>query len=229
MNLNRLTRPKYLVAELHPALRDEVLFDVTNFSTALLNAGISVDSQFPLSTSGESNTFWLGLAALNWGEYDTGTQTLNQIHAWPFVIGKTCRVAAMRWWVSAVGAPGSKFRFGLYARDTTRPAGHFPGPLLYDTGEQAGDTLAGAYTIHSCVSPVTLAGGVYFWSLLQGTSSPTWSRIHPAYLNDLLSNARVAPVSRSAALAYGAFPDTFPTNVAEGGDLPPRIWLMVTA
>lgn len=237
MNLNRLRRPQYLTGKPSSGvLRDEIVVDLTAYSGAMANAGVNAESSVPKSAhpeTGESLTagppYWWGGLSLNAGEYTTSAEPIDLLFAYPFMVGKKCRLRAMKFFMRAQGAAGSVFRFGVY-ESRNDGDGNKPGKLLFDSGELNGDTnyWVDCFRVATCGSGISLAPGVYWWAYLAGVSAPTWSCTHWGYMNDLVNNS---PGSLSplfgwlVPMTYTSLPSDYPSEgLTWGGNQPIHCW-----
>ena len=123
--------------------------------------------------------------------------------------------------VNSAGEAGSKFRLGVYADDGTC----FPGALLLDAGQIAGDSA----TVQGLTVSLSLSPGLYWvGGAVQTvtTTQPTmrivgsWATSVPLVLGTSAPSAGTFAVGFQQSSVTGALPSTFTTAITGTTSLP---------
>jgi hypothetical protein len=178
MNLNRAIRePKFWLKEAHQLIKNGQIADTVGGGSTASSASASAGGVDLFGARPSANavyTPWAAGLVYN-ATLSTGAVELNTLSAYPVVIGKNCKLTAMKVSVSSVGASGSRMKLGLYAASgASSPS--YPGALLAETGEI--DTTATGPLTYTMASAVSLAPGLYFLAYLAGVAAPTVHRLH---------------------------------------------------
>lgn len=143
----------------------------------------------------------------------TTTNTLNFLHATPFISGIGGNLDRLAMECTALGN-GSKIRFGLYT--STNDGNMYPDQLLVDSGEFDCSAATGSTGVKSATVAVTLRPNKVYWvaCLQGGTTSATYRRpvigAQAVMLGDPTALNTDHNVRVAVAQSYGAMPGTFP-------------------
>lgn len=154
---------------------------------------------------------WQLLGATVQGTSSAGVSAIDTIYAFPFVVPSSRRIAELLSEVT-VAAVGGVMRAAIYNDNGGNGVIGYPSTLVSDFGEKS--TAVAAVLVWGGLS-VKLYGGKYYWfAVTYGVATPT-VRIVTNFqticgVNSTISNNR----GISVALAYAAFPSTFPSGAA---------------
>lgn len=147
------------------------------------------------------------------------TPTIGRLLALPFFNGPASIPTTMQMVVTA-GAAGGQVRFGIW--DNLMIGGvPFPGPLLFDSGDQSGAAVA---ILNAAIANVQfIANSIYWFGCITGTLAPTFKGLQgatgaPMYAmygtQGVAAQAMDANLGWQQVRAYGALPNPFPTVAA---------------
>ena len=174
--------------------------------------------QFDISSSRYYNPIYTGSVT-------TLVVTLNQLYAIPFFAGPGGVLSEVAAYVTAAGAAGSVLRVGVY-RATSR-TDLYPGPLVCDAGEFAGDSTG---LKNGTVSAVMTPGLQHYVVFIAGVSAPTVRAASFSTLNGVNLSSTLVPGSGwTKAQAYGALPSTFPAGGSAGQSTMPIVGVQFSA
>lgn len=153
------------------------------------------------------------------------TLGVNTLRLTPWVLQTAMQIDQVGAEITAVGDVGSKLRLGIYA-DNGRG---YPGALVVDAGQIAGDTV-GAQTLPVAV---VLRPGVYWLGgVVQAatTTQPTVRVTGASYGPEIPLTFTSAPggstgLSIGATGITGTLPQTFPGGLSTGTIAPARLFL----
>lgn len=150
------------------------------------------------------------------GSLGNNTLRLSQI-----VVAKTVTLTSIGAEITSAGEVGSKFRIGIYA-----DAGGYPGGLLLDAGQIAGDS---ATVQELAVSSLVLVPGIYWIGGVVQNAPTTQPTIR---LVNFMFNTALATIPGVNATAggyqqtgvTGALPSTFTSTLSQIGTMPRIFW-----
>jgi hypothetical protein len=139
----------------------------------------------------------------------------------PWLVTRQCVIDRIGIGVSVVGEAGSKFRLGIYADNGAA----YPGALLLDAGQVAGD----AVDVPELTVSLTLSAGLYWIGgavQAAATTQPTIRTASGWHMPISISTGTSVPSSTLAiggftqASVTGALPSTFSTSLQTAGSVP---------
>lgn len=154
----------------------------------------------------------------------------NVLRVGPWIVDQPVSIDRIGAEVSSAGTSGRKFRIGVYADNGNR----YPGALLLDAGQIAGDAVA----VAELTANLTLPRGLYWvGGVVQsaGGTAPTMRTTGSGWCPPVrLPLGSNLPAANAAGIGYqqtgvsAALPDTFTTTVAPS-TLMPRTFVRLRA
>lgn len=149
----------------------------------------------------------------------SATQGIGFLKAAPYVVDTPLTLARLGAEVTTVGDVGCKVRLGIYA-----DSNGYPGPLLLDAGQIAGDVAAA----QELTATTVLGVGVYWFAVaVQSviTTQPTlrvvsgWFPPAPVPIGTALPSTGQSAGVLSVGGVAGAFPGSFPAGATSASQI----------